>query len=810
MSWLTNLASRVRGIWRQEHARYGNPGLFHRLPDGLKLSRDQQLSVSAAYGCLRAIVDPLAASDWEVFVRGAGGARTNQPDGTIFYVLNQRANRNLPAIAAKELILTSAALRGDGYGLILRDGAGHVVGWDILDFDSVAKAWRNDDQTIGGGYLVYLYTDEAGTTWELPDTEVIHLRAPSVQDLFGGDSVLGRATVAVATAAAQERFGNVYFANGAHLGGYLKLKGKLRTQADVDRLKADWSAKTSGLDKAGETAVLEDGAEFHDLTPDPERVQLVAPRAFQVEDIARYFGVPLVKLMVKEAATGYGANLSTLNEQFSRDTLTPWGKRAAQEFGFKLLPQRSPWPEIEVNLKWTTRGDAESRARVRQLDVAGGVITRDEARADEGYSALPGGLGSLVTVAGGTMLLKEAVRPKAPPPALPPARPGDADGEADRQRMRADDAESERDALKNKADELRGLIAAAEEKLSGAIGDLTAARKETALATEERDEMSRRLAASEDRAGGLAMEVGHLTTRAGDLEGSLAAAQEESRVLRSDLGMGRSREAEAAARIAALLADIEALTAQLAESESGGAERAADLEAQLAQARADAEAARVESALGVAALRAEIERSGEELAEARHSAQRREEELTSEVATNVERAQTANALADQARADAAARAQRIEALDGELRARDRELAALSSETERKVGEFSARIAKLDAAHLAAQAEVERLGNALAAANEAERATREESVLLARAGIALALSNHARRWRGRQRDVSPEALDASREDMRARFASDLGDFGRHVSAEQLATLAAQVEVGYEPAKAVAFVFDRRVA
>lgn len=340
MTWLTNMAARVRGIWRQEHIRYGYPGLTRYLPEGLKLTREEQLSVSAAYGCVRAIIDPLAASDWEVFVRGEGGARTNQPDGTVFYVLNLRANRNLPAIAAKELILTHAATRGNGYGLILRDNAGHVVGWDILDPDRMATGWANDASVVGGGRIVYLYTLEDGTTWELPDTEIIHLRGPSVRDLFGGDSVLGRASIAVATAAAQEKFGNVYFANGAHLGGYLKLKGRLKSQADVDRLKADWNAKTAGIDKAGETAVLEDGAEFHDLTPDAERVQLVAPRAFQVEDIARFWGVPLVKLMVKEAATGYGANLSTLNEQFSRDTLTPWGKRTAQEFGYKLL--RSP------------------------------------------------------------------------------------------------------------------------------------------------------------------------------------------------------------------------------------------------------------------------------------------------------------------------------------------------------------------------------------------------------------------------------------------------------------------------------------
>jgi HK97 family phage portal protein len=808
MTWLTNLATRFRGVWRQEYRRYGDPGLSRYLPEGLRLTREQQISVSAAYGCVRAIVDPIAASDWEVFVRGKGGARENQPDGTAFYVLNVRANRNLPAIAAKELILTHALTRGDGYGLILRDGSDRAIGWDILDPDRMSKGWQNDPAIVGGGRLVYIYSAEDGETWEISDTEVIHLRGPSVRDLFGGDSVLGRAAVAIATAAAQEKFGNVYFANGAHLGGYIKLKGKLKNQSDVDRLKADWSAKTAGLDKVGETAVLEDGAEFHDLTPDAERVQLVAPRAFQVEDIARYFGVPLVKLMVKEAATGYGANLSTLNEQFSRDTLTPHGKRAAQEFGYKLLPQRAPWPEIEVNLKWTTRGDAESRARVRQMDVQNGVITRDEARAEEGYTALPGGLGSLVTVTTGTALLKEAVRPK-PVPVLPPPRPERDDEEIERQRQRADAAEGERDAFKNKTDELRGLLAASETKLGQSQADLAATRKEIANVAEERDEAGRSLAASESRADALAADVERVTAKAGDLEKSLAAAQSETGTLRSDLDASRAREAEVASQVASLRAEAERLTARAAEVEASAKDRLGKLDADLMAERARATRAEVERTDALAqveVLRASADRATAALDEAKKAAQRREGELTSEVAAHAERAQRAEALEAEARAAADARARRIEEQDAELRAREDARGAASLEAER----LSARLAEVDALHLAAQAEAERLGTALAAANDAGASARSESALLARAGVALALSNHARRWRGRQRDVSPEALEASREDMRALFASDLGDFGRHVSAEQFTTLAAQVEVGYEPAKAIAFVFDRRVA
>lgn len=420
---LLNLINRLRGVRRQEIAYYSGPSIFRFLPEGLNLTTEQQISVSAVYGCVRAIVDPLAASDWEVFTK-QGTTRTNLTDSTTFYILNLRANRNLPAVAAKELLITAALLQGDGYALILRDNARRAIGWDVLDSTRMKKSWVNDEESIGGGFIVYEYAQEGGEYVVIPDADVIHLRGPSVRSLFGGDSLVTRAATAIATASAQERFGQHYFANGASLGGYIRIPGRLRSQEDVNRLKAGWDAKYRGIEKTGETAVLEEGAEFHPLTPDAEKLQLVAPRAFQVEDIARYFGVPLVKLMVKEAATGYGSNLSTLNEQFSRDTLSPWAKRIAQEIGFKLLPQRAPWPEVSVNLAWLTRGDAESRARVRQMDIQGGVITRDEARAEEGLSALPGGVGSIPTTTGTVIALtKENLEPKPPPP--PPAPPED-------------------------------------------------------------------------------------------------------------------------------------------------------------------------------------------------------------------------------------------------------------------------------------------------------------------------------------------------------------------------------------------------
>ena len=46
------------------------------------------------------------------------------------------------------------------------------------------------------------------------------------------------------------------------LGGVIKLKHKLETQDDVERLRSSWKDKYSGGDKVGEIAVLEQDGDF--------------------------------------------------------------------------------------------------------------------------------------------------------------------------------------------------------------------------------------------------------------------------------------------------------------------------------------------------------------------------------------------------------------------------------------------------------------------------------------------------------------------------------------------------------------------
>lgn len=410
MNVLSRLYNRIRPN-PYPSANGGGFALMRFVPEGLRYSEEEALTVSSVWCALRAIVDPLASSEWVPFTTGEQGhGRKNLPDGSLFYILNMRANRDLPAQAAKELALTQTILSGNGYAYLLRDNANRIIGWQPLDSDRVEPV--RDPQT---DRLYYQVTQSGAETEYVPDADIIHLRGPCVRGLTG-DSLVYRAAKAIALAIAQEKYATVYYQNGASIGGYIKLPSALKDQAAVDRLKASWNEKNAGLKNAHGTAVLENGAEYVALSPDAEKTQLVQARTFQLEEIARHFNLPLAKLR----PAGVGANIAPVqsaNEEFVRETLRPWAFRISQEVGFKMLPQRAPWPQIEVDLTWLTRGDESSRITSNEVAIRSGQLTINEARAREGRPAVKGGDTLLVQ----NQPLDRILAPPKPPPAPPPA-----------------------------------------------------------------------------------------------------------------------------------------------------------------------------------------------------------------------------------------------------------------------------------------------------------------------------------------------------------------------------------------------------
>lgn len=409
-----------------ESPRYSSPvwaGHFGAMPPDLHLTTDQQLAVSVAWACIRAIVDPIAASEIKVY-QERDSKREEDRDGWLYWLLNVEPHPQYTSQGWLEVMGTRAVAKGNSYAHILRDGAARPYALTPLDPDRM----RADDV---GGRIVYLYQDPQNGELELDERDIIHIRGPRTGGFYG-DSPLARASAALALARAQEEYATAYYANGAYPGILLvppKPIGGVGSipQQQKEEIRSIWRKLFGGPRRKGGVGTLDPGWDTKIIETDADKSQMVEARRAQVAEIARYFGVPGHLIGVPEASQGYGKNLAELGLGFVRQTLEPWSRRFSEEFRRKLMPVRrgsGSW-FIDFDLSRLTRGDEESVARAEQIALGTGVLTINEARALRGLPSVKGG--DLTLVNGKP--LDQVIKPPPPPPAVEPATGEDEEGD---------------------------------------------------------------------------------------------------------------------------------------------------------------------------------------------------------------------------------------------------------------------------------------------------------------------------------------------------------------------------------------------
>jgi HK97 family phage portal protein len=417
-----------------------SPGVFPIgwLPSSLRLTADEATSVSAVWACIQTISTSIASSPWLVYEVNAR-KRTYLPDDKLTFILNQRSNAEITAIAFREAMLFGALAQGNSYAEIIRDASGRVTG--LVPLFPEAMIVERDATTK---QLVYKYSDPGGGVLAMPGRDIFHLRGPvSVSGLLG-DSIVGRAARGIALAAAAERYSLSYLSNGTMPSGVLKYPQKLDPKS-LDRIREQWADRTSGPKAAGKPLILEGGMEWQSLSADPDKAQLGATQSWTVENIARYFNVPLVKLGVAAAAQGYGTNIESLNLEWTRTGLKPWALRLEQEANAKLLAP-TPYRETCIEMGWMLRGDQKTQAEADKIRIESGVYTVNEIREELGENSIgkEGDLrfvSSLLTPMTTTLLDIQELAAKekpAPMPALPAEDPAEADPEEEDDSPRED------------------------------------------------------------------------------------------------------------------------------------------------------------------------------------------------------------------------------------------------------------------------------------------------------------------------------------------------------------------------------------
>jgi HK97 family phage portal protein len=182
------------------------------------------------------------------------------------------------------------------------------------------------------------------------------------------------------------------FRNGMRPSGQFVFKEFL-TADQRQQLDERLTTKYLGAMNSGRPYIAEGGAEYKNISINPEDAQMLETRGFSVDEICRFFGVPPFMIGHTEKSTSWGTGLAEQVLGFQKFNLRRRLKRIEQSIEKRLLTaaDRAGGVTVEFNLEGLLRGDSDKRASFYQSGLSNGWMTINEVRALENMPPVAGG-----------------------------------------------------------------------------------------------------------------------------------------------------------------------------------------------------------------------------------------------------------------------------------------------------------------------------------------------------------------------------------------------------------------------------------
>lgn len=320
---------------------------------GIQVTEKTAMAVGAVYACVALIGGALASLPFHFYEKTDNGRERYDTD--LWWLFNESPSDNWSAAAAWQFTAQSIMLKGDGFWRIHRKSR-------FTNAISHLEPYHPDRVQVvreKGRTFYVLFTDE-GTIEAVDAADMLHF--PGVG--FDGKRSLTPLRAAVRSAAgiamAADEYAASFFRNGMRPDFALSTEKSL-SKEQVDQLRTTWSQRHQGPTNAHLPAVLTGGLKVEQLTMTAEDAQLIMTRQFQVQDIARIYGVPSHMIGSTEKTTSWGTGIEQQSIGFVRYTLRRYIDSIAQEINRKLWP-RSKKYYGEHSVDSLMDGDSKAQA----------------------------------------------------------------------------------------------------------------------------------------------------------------------------------------------------------------------------------------------------------------------------------------------------------------------------------------------------------------------------------------------------------------------------------------------------------------
>lgn len=270
-----------------------------------------------------------------------------------------------------ETVMAHLLLHGNAFLLHVYGGANQIVGLTPVHPSVVGIKF---DPDVPGGKL-FEVTARDGRAVQLTSLDLTHIPGIAVDPNGRGLSPLSIARNSIGTTIAGDQAAARLFKNGMLISGLVTPLEDM-TEEEAKQIKDGLRAKVLGVDNAGDIAVINRQLKFEKWSMTSEDAQFLESRSFQIDEVARWFGVPPHLLMEMTKQSSWGTGLIEQNQAWARYTLQGWTTRIEQRLS-RLLPK----PRFcEFDYKGLLRPTPAEEINLLLAEVNGGLISLNEAR----------------------------------------------------------------------------------------------------------------------------------------------------------------------------------------------------------------------------------------------------------------------------------------------------------------------------------------------------------------------------------------------------------------------------------------------
>lgn len=345
------------------------------------------LRLSAAWGCVRLISQTVSTLPMEVYEYTDKGGKRPARDFWLYDLVHNQPNDESTAQSFWEAYVASALDGGNAWAERRRGSIGQTAALYFLN-----PAWLSRPERDGSRK----YND--------PDTGPRTITKDNLMHTLGFtlDGKNGVSPIEYGASVFGSALGADIAANRTFRNGLMPTVGfgmdQVLTAQQRTEFRDNFKREMAGALNAGKPPLLEGGMKAFSLGINPKDAQLLESRAWSIEEICRWYGVPPPMVGHTSKTTSWPTGHEQQNLLFLTYCLRVWLTRIEQSVRKDLLtPAERARYFVKFNVEGLLRADSAGRAAYLATMTQNGLMTRDEGRAYDDREPM-GGQAAMLTV----------------------------------------------------------------------------------------------------------------------------------------------------------------------------------------------------------------------------------------------------------------------------------------------------------------------------------------------------------------------------------------------------------------------------